>query len=101
MTEPDRTGLLTDTDLLEHLKILARTELYLRPEQIERIGLDTPIVEGLQLDSLKQIMLMANLEKAFGFEFSAQDREDVQQLETVGDLVQLVRKRVGEHSGTS
>jgi acyl carrier protein len=85
---------LTDDQLLEHLKVVARTELYLGPDQVDRIGLDTPIVEGLQLDSLKQIMLMANIEQAFGLEFSAQDREQVQHLDTVGDLVRLVRSRV-------
>jgi acyl carrier protein len=79
--------------MLEHLKEVARKELDLLPEQIARIQLDTPIVEGLQLDSLKQVVLITNLEETFGFEFSLEDREEVQGLETVGDLVRLVRRR--------
>ena len=95
MSEVDQASRLTDEQMIEDLKALARTELDMRPEQIERIGLDTPIVEGLQLDSLKQVVLMANIEETYGFEFSLEDRELVQELQTVGDLVRLVRKRVG------
>ena len=84
---------LTEDQMLEHLKGVARKELDLLPEQIARIQLDTPIVEGLQLDSLQQIVLIANIEATFGFEFSPEDREQLQGLETVGDLVRLVRRR--------
>lgn len=93
MHETTNGSALTDARLLEHLKALARTELELRPEHIAGIDLDTPIVEGLQLDSLKQVVLMANLEETFGFELSPADLGRVQELQTVGDLVRLVRER--------
>jgi acyl carrier protein len=94
MSEVDQAARLTDDRMLEQLKTLARTELEMRPEQIEKIGFDTSIVEGLQLDSLKQVVLMVNIEETYGFEFSLEDRELVQELQTVGDLVRLVRERV-------
>jgi acyl carrier protein len=94
MSEVDQAARLTDDRMLEQLKTLARTELEMRPEQIEKIGFETSIVEGLQLDSLKQVVLMVNIEETYGFEFSLEDRELVQELQTVGDLVRLVRERV-------
>lgn len=84
---------LTDSHLLAHLKMVAGTELELQAEQIDRIELDTPIVEGLQLDSLKQVVLIANLEETYGFELSPKDLEQLQSLETVGDLVRMIRER--------
>jgi acyl carrier protein len=83
----------TDSHVLAHLKMLAGTELELEPAQIDRIALDTPIVEGLQLDSLRQVVLIANLEEAYGFELAPQDLEQLQSLTTVGDLVQMIRQR--------
>jgi acyl carrier protein len=84
---------LSDSHLLAHLKVLAGTELELEAEQIARIELDTPIVEGLQLDSLKQVVLIASLEETYGFELSPQDLEQLQALQTVGDLVRMIRQR--------
>jgi acyl carrier protein len=98
MNETTNGSALIDARLLEHLKALARTELELRPEQIERIDFDTPIVEGLQLDSLKQVVLMANLEATFGFELSAADLGQVRELQTVGDLVRVIRDRATDLS---
>jgi acyl carrier protein len=50
-------------------------------------------LDGFQLDSLKQVVLMARIEDCFGFEFSPEDLDRVQRFEAVGDLVTLVRDR--------
>jgi acyl carrier protein len=84
---------LSDADVLERLKGLASAALELQPEQVARIQLETPLVEGLQLDSLKQVVLMSGIEESFGFEFTPDDADAAQKLETVGDLVSLVRQR--------
>ena len=84
---------LTRAEALECLKGLARRTLEMPPEQIGLLQLDTPLVEGLDLDSLKQVVLMASLEESFGFEFSPGDLDRVQGLETVGDLASLLSER--------
>jgi acyl carrier protein len=83
---------LSDIQMLARLRMLARTELELPPEQVARIELDTPIVEGLQLDSLKQVVLIANLEETYGFVLSPTEIEELQALRTVGDLVSMIRR---------
>jgi acyl carrier protein len=55
--------------------------------------MQTSLVDGLTLDSLKQVILMADIEESFGFQFSPDDLEHVRELETVADLVAFVRHR--------
>jgi acyl carrier protein len=88
-----RTGALSDTQLLAHLRMLAVTELELKAEQADGIQLDTPIVEGLALDSLKQVVLLTSLEDTYGVVLAPADLEEVKALQTVGDLVRMVRER--------
>ena len=99
MTEPGvaSKGALprTDEEILEYLKVLARTELELRPEQVANLRPDTLILEGLQLDSLKQVVLLTNIEETFGFELSLDDRGELQNLSTVADLIRFIRTRAG------
>jgi acyl carrier protein len=92
---PESTGKLvvTDEQTLACLKSLAQRTLDLRPEQVAAIEPDTSLVEGLQLDSLKQVVLMASIEESFGFEFSPEDLDRIQEMETVADLVGFVRER--------
>jgi acyl carrier protein len=98
MSETTGDPPLSDAHVLAHLRALAGTELELQDEQIARIDLDTPIVEGLQLDSLKQVVLITNLEETYGFELAPEDREQLQTLTTVGDLVRMIRQRARSNS---
>ncbi len=93
MAEVNRTA-WTDQDILEHLKTVARTELELTPSQVAAIGPDTVIVEGLQLDSLKQVVLLASIEDTFGFELTLEDRQELQAMSTVADLIRFIQSRV-------
>jgi acyl carrier protein len=92
MPEPIGSA-LTSEQAFEQLKELAQSALELQPEQVELIGLDTSLVEGLQLDSLKQVVLMASIEESFGFEFSPDDLDRIRELVTVGDLVRFLQER--------
>ena len=98
MTELKIARTRTEEDVFEQLKTIARAELELRPESIDAIRLDTPIVEGLQLDSLRQVVLLTNIEETFGFEFSLDDRQQLQSLRTVRDLVRWIQHRTGTAS---
>lgn len=73
--------------VLSHLKKVAQDQMNLTPEQIEAIRPETRIVDGLQLDSLAQVVLMTSIEHDFGCTFSP---EELQGVETVNDLVQLI-----------
>ena len=84
---------MTDEEILSKLRNIAQAELELRPEQAERIQMETAIVDGLQLDSLKQVILLTSVEETFQFELTLEDRQSLQGLATVGDLVRFVRSR--------
>jgi acyl carrier protein len=101
MAEVPAEVILSDSNLLAHLRMLAGTELELEADQIDRIELDTPIVEGLQLDSLKQVVLIANLEDTYGFELAPQDFDQLQSLKTVGDLVRMIQQHSSAKSKCS
>ncbi len=83
----------TEEEILAYLKELADEELELSEEQISRIELDTQIVEGLQLDSVSQVVLITNIEEQYGFLFDFEDREKIQ---TVRDLVEMILARAGQ-----
>jgi acyl carrier protein len=80
-------------EILTYLKELAEEELELSEEQILQIELDTQIVEGLQLDSVSQVVLITNIEEKYGFLFDFEDREKIQ---TVRDLVDMILVRAGQ-----
>jgi acyl carrier protein len=80
-------------EILTYLKELAEEELELSEEQILRIDLDTQIVEGLELDSVSQVVLITNIEEEYGFLFDFEDREKIQ---TVRDLVDMIQARAGQ-----
>lgn len=76
--------------ILAFLRNVVEEELELGPEQIAQIGLDTPIVEGLQLDSVTQVVLLTAIEEEYDFLFAYEDRE---RLETIQDLVEMIEER--------
>ena len=79
-----------EQEILAFLRKIAEEELELEPEQIARILMDTPIVEGLKLDSLTQVVLITEIEEHYGIVFEPEDRE---KLETIQDLVEMIRSR--------
>ena len=93
MSDTTDGSAVTPAQTLEYVRNVAQAALELRPEQVARIHMETLLVDGLQLDSLKQVVLMTSIEESFGFEFSPDDLDRVQRFETVGDLVAFVRDR--------
>ena len=84
----------TDGDLLNQLRAIARDDLEIEPDRAAGIGFDTVLADGLRLDSLNQVILLARLEDLFGVAFSLEDREQLLALRTVGDLVGLLQRRM-------
>jgi acyl carrier protein len=62
---------------------------------VDRITTDTRIVEGLQLDSLRQVVLVTGVEERFGFEFEPEELMALGSGGTVGDLVRMIQRRAG------
>jgi acyl carrier protein len=80
--------------VIAHLKQIARDELKLRPDEIERIDSNTSLIEGLQLDSLTQVVLLSEIEARYGVALDVGGQEELERIETVGDLVALISDRV-------
>ncbi len=79
--------------ILDFLKEIAREELELSEEQIEQMDLDTPLMEGLNLDSVTQVVLITAIEDHYGFQFELEDGEG---LRTVRDLVVIIQEKMLE-----
>ncbi len=92
-SDKDTSQRPSEEEILIYLKEMAEEELELEREQIDRITLDTQIVEGLQLDSVSQVVLITNIEEKYGFLFDFEDRERIR---TVQDLVELILARAGQ-----
>lgn len=101
MSAHDRkaSAALTDDEIVAYLRQISRDELDLPAEQVAKLDLDSPMVEGLQLDSLAQVILLAQIEERYGFVFGLEDREQLQTIETVRDLVEMIRQRARETAG--
>jgi len=78
---------MTDAEILEGIRDVARIHLKVERE----IGMETPLVETLGLDSLRMITLVAELENRFRVCFEAGDEVG---LTTVGQLMAVVRRRL-------
>jgi acyl carrier protein len=76
---------MTRDQILERVRRLARERL----EVSAPFDLDTKLLRDLQLDSLKQLALVIELENEFEICF---DPEDEDGLETVGHVVDLVQR---------
>ena len=90
---PEAAANYSEDQILEYLKELARQDLELKSEQVDQLSLESSISDGLQLDSLRQVILLANVEQKFGFELTLEDRQDLAGLNTVSDLVGFIRSR--------
>jgi len=81
---------LPQQQILQRLRDVVTERLTLTPEQIASLRPDLPIVQGLQLDSLAQVTLIAGIEDEFQIEL---DLEDRQRITTIADLVALIQQR--------
>lgn len=79
-----------EAEVFESLKKIALEEMNLTSAQIEAINVDAPLVERMELDSLRQVVLMASIERDYGCTF---DIEDLQNIETIRDLIRLIVAR--------
>lgn len=90
-TASSQPSTLSREQIYERLRALVTERLTLTPEQINSLALDLPVVEGLQLDSLAQVTLIAGIEDEFHIELGLEDRE---RITTIADLVTLIQERL-------
>ena len=83
---------LQEQEILAFLLAHAADTLEMPPADLQKIDRDTPIVEGLRLDSLRQVVFVTGVEEHFGFEF---EPEELQRLAagTIGDLTRVIQER--------
>jgi acyl carrier protein len=89
-TASSASSALPPGQILERLRTIVTDRLDLTPEQIDALEPDLPLVQGLQLDSLAQVTLIAGIEDEFHIEL---DMDDRQRITTIGDLVALIQQR--------
>jgi len=85
---------LSPEQIYDRLRAVVTERLDLTPEQIDDLSPDLPIVQGLQLDSLAQVTLLAGIEDEFHIELDMDDRQGIT---TIGDLVTLIQQRSAAH----
>lgn len=79
--------------ILEQLRELAKDELNLTSEQLAAIDLDAPIIDALQLDSLRSVVLLSGVERLYGCVFDAMT---LQEIRTLRDFVHLIARTAPE-----
>jgi acyl carrier protein len=86
---------MTEHQILEGVRQVIREHLQVHAslEQVEQVERETDLFRDLQLDSLKQLTLVVELENHFRVRFDAGDEEG---LATVGDLVRLIERRLSQ-----
>ena len=80
---------MNERGILERVRNVVREHLQI----VSPLGLDTDLFRDLELDSLKQLTLVVELENEFRIRFDSADEETVR---TVGDLVGLIARRLAE-----
>ena len=85
----------SEQDVLAFLETQALDALELPADTVQRLNLETPLVEGLSLDSLRQVVLVTAIEEHFGFEFEAEELTELGAGGTLGDLVLVIQRRAG------
>ena len=95
MSTPEPSTTLTEEAILAFLISHAAEALELPPDEVGQITPDTRIVEGLRLDSLRQVVLVTGVEERFGFEFDPEELAALGAEGTVGDLVRVIQRRAG------
>ncbi|MFQ5890452.1 MAG: acyl carrier protein [Gemmatimonadota bacterium] len=88
---------MTEAEVLEGVRRVLRARLEIETP----VDLGTNVLSDLQLDSLKRIALVVELENHFRICFAPEDEEGIV---TIGDVVRLIRQRLdardpnGEHA---
>jgi acyl carrier protein len=77
---------MNETQIFEDVKKVLREHLQI----VSPVGLETDLFRDLELDSLKQLTLVVELENRFRICFDEGDEEG---LRTIGDIVTLIRHR--------
>ena len=80
---------MTEHQILEGVREVIRDHL----QMPSPVGNETHLFRDLQLDSLKQLTLVVELENHFRVRLDAGDEEGV---ETIGDVVRLIDRRLSE-----
>ncbi len=80
---------MTEHQILEGVREVIRDHLQMQSP----VGNETHLFHDLQLDSLKQLTLVVELENHFRVRLDAGDEEG---LETIGDVVRLIDRRLSE-----
>jgi acyl carrier protein len=94
-TPPHSSPALTEEAILAFLISHAASALELPQDDVRQITTATRIVEGLRLDSLRQVVLVTGVEERFGFEFEPEELATLGAGGTVGDLVRVIQRRAG------
>ena len=79
---------MTDAEVLDGIRAVAREHL----DHEGPVALDTRLVEAMELDSIRMLTLVVELENHFDVLLEEGDEEGV---ETVADLVALLQRRLG------
>ncbi len=80
---------MTEHQILEGVQEVIRDHLQMQSP----VGNETHLFHDRQLDSLKQLTLVVELENHFRVRLDAGDEEG---LETIGDVVRLIDRRLSE-----
>jgi acyl carrier protein len=86
---------ISEDAILAFLTSHAAEALELPPDEVRQITPDTRLVEGLRLDSLRQVVLVTGVEERFGFEFDPEELAALGAEGTIRDLVAAIRRRAG------
>jgi acyl carrier protein len=89
-TASSQPSTLPPEQIYERLRAVVAERLSLTPEQLAAMRPDLPIVQGLQLDSLATVTLIAGIEDEFHIELDLEDRE---RITTIADLITLIQER--------
>ncbi len=80
---------MTEHQILEGVREVIRDHLQMQSP----VGNEPHLFHDLQLDSLKQLTLVVELENHFRVRFDAGDEEG---LETIGDVVRVIDRRLSK-----
>jgi|ERR1700722_5334484 acyl carrier protein len=89
-TASSQSSTLPPEQIYERLRAVVTERLSLTPEQLAALSPELPIVQGLQLDSLATVTLIAGIEDEFHIELDLEDRE---RITTIADLITLIQER--------
>ncbi|MFB3828264.1 MAG: acyl carrier protein [Bryobacteraceae bacterium] len=89
-TEPSRREAPATEAIYAYLRRVAGERLELAPGVLENLRPNAPLDEGLQLDSLAQVTLLAAIEEDLGVALEPEDRG---RMESIDDLVRIIAEK--------